>query len=261
MYETLLFSVTDQIANITFNRPTAMNCFDKQMGDELESLTETVRHDKSIRAVLLHGAGKLFMAGGDIHFFYDRLDTMPAGIMKIVRSLNAAIINLMQMPKPVLASVHGSVAGVGMSLMMACDLVIAADNTKFTMAYSGIGISPDGGASFNLPRLVGTKKAMEWILLPDMFGAAEAQTAGLINFVVSPDKLNDETQRLLKRLASGPTQSYLHAKRLINESWQNTLEKQLELEGRAFEACSVTSDFKAGVTEFLKKNKPEFIGK
>lgn len=261
VYETLLFSVKDQIATITFNRPEAMNCFNKKMGDELAALTDLVRADKSIRAVLLNGAGNLFMAGGDIRFFYEKLETLPEGIMSIVRSLNIAIINLMQMPKPVLASVHGSVAGVGMSFMMACDLVIAADNTKFTMAYSGIGISPDGGASFNLPRLVGTKKAMEWLLLPDVFDIETARHAGLINFVTPHEKLTEETQHLLHRLANGPTQSYMQVKRLVNETWQNSLEKQLELEGRAFEACCMTSDFKTGVTEFLKKNKPEFVGR
>lgn len=261
MPETLLFSVKDHIATITFNRPTVMNSFNKTMADELEELTEHVRHNDTIRAVQLNGAGQLFMAGGDIHFFYERLETMPDGVMKIVRTLNASIINLMRMPKPVLSSIHGSVAGVGMSLMMACDLVIAAENTKFTMAYSGIGITPDGGASFNLPRLVGPKKTMEWILLSDMFDAQTALTHGLINWIVPPEKLAEETQRLLQRLSNGPTLSYARAKKLVNASWQNSLETQLEKEGYAFEKCSATMDFKNGVTGFLKKNKPEFNGK
>src|SRR5688572_29342473 len=139
----LLYSVSDAVATITLNRPDAMNSFNRQMGEELESITDSVRHDPAIRAVVLNGGGNLFMAGGDIRFFYEQLDTMPAGVRKIVRILNATIINLKEMPKPVLASVHGSVAGVGMSLMLACDLVIAAADTKFTMAYSGLGISPD----------------------------------------------------------------------------------------------------------------------
>lgn len=261
MPETLLFSVADHIATISFNRPMAMNSFDKKMADELEAITEEVRMNHSIRAVLLNGAGKLFMAGGDLQFFYHQLETMPAGVMKMVRTLNISIINLMQMPKPVLASVHGSVAGVGISLMLACDLVIAADNTKFTMAYSGIGISPDGGATFNVPRLVGTKKAMEWLLLSDVFDAKTAQSQGLINWVVPAEALAKETQALLTKLVNGPTQSYACVKRLVNETWQHNLETQLEREAGAFEACSITSDFKAGVTGFLHKNKPEFVGK
>lgn len=261
MPETLLFSVTDTIATITFNRPSAMNSFDKKMADELEVLTAKVSADDSIRVVLLNGAGKLFMPGGDLHFFSEQLDSMPEGVLKMVRTLNASIMNLMHMPKPVLASVHGSVAGAGMSLMMACDLVIAADNTKFTLAYSGIGITPDGGATINLPRIVGAKKAMEWILLSENFDAHTAHVHGLINWMVAPEKLAEETQHLLQRLANGPTQSYAHAKCLINESWQSSFETQLEREARAFEACSVTADFKAGVRGFLNKSKPKFVGR
>ena len=259
--KTLLYTVADNIATISFNRPEVMNAFNNEMADELLELTEKVRADDSIRAVLLNGAGDLFMAGGDIQFFHKRLAVMPEGVMQIVRALNASIMNFMQMPKPVLASVHGSVAGVGVSLMAACDLVIAAENTKFTMAYSGLGISPDGGASWNLPRLVGTKKAMEWILLPDIFTAPTAEKHGLINWLVPAENLASETQKILKKLVNGPTYSYAQAKRLVNDSWQHDLGTQLELEGRAFAACSVTTDFKAGVTGFLNKARPVFTGK
>lgn len=260
MYETLLFSIKDSIATITFNRPDMMNAFDGRMADELEQVTEQVYLDDSIRAVLLNGSGHLFMAGGDIKFFCDRLGVMPAGVMKIVRTLNASIMNLMHMPKPVLASVHGSVAGVGISLMLACDLVVAAEHTKFTSAYSGIGISPDGGCSFQLPRLAGPKKAMEWLLLSDIFDAVEAKTHGLVNWVVPQDKLAEETQRILTRLTNGPTRSYKQIKKLVNSTWQNTIESQLEQEGRAFETCSATADFKAGVSGFLAKKRVEFKG-
>jgi 2-(1,2-epoxy-1,2-dihydrophenyl)acetyl-CoA isomerase len=260
MTKTLLFNVENNIATLTFNRPAAMNTFDKTMADELEELTQKISHDKNIKVVILNGAESLFMAGGDIRYFHDTLDVMPAGVMKIVRTLNAAILNMMSMPKPIIASVHGSVAGVGMSFMMACDLVIAAEETKFTMAYSGIGISPDGGASYNLPRIVGTKKAMEWILLSDIFDARTAQNQGLINWVVSSDKLVEETNKIAKRLVKGPLQSYINAKRLINESWQQSLETHLEREAKAFETCSMTKDFKAGIKGFLQKTKPEFIG-
>lgn len=261
MNHTVLFSVDNHIATIIFNRPLAMNTFDDVMADELEEITETTRLDNTIRAVLLKGAGQLFMAGGDIRFFYNNLANMPKNVKNIIRKLNIIITNLMYMPKPVVACVHGSVAGVGMSLMMACDLIIAAEKTKFTLAYSKIGITPDGGASFNLPRLVGNKKAMEWVLLSDIFDSKTAHLHGLVNWVVSDEKLEDETQRLLTRLAHGPTQSYARAKRLINETWQNSLETHLESEGRMFEECTTTMDFKAGVNNFLEKSQPEFIGK
>lgn len=261
MYETVIFSVSDHIATIAFNRPDVLNSFDEAMADELVLVTDEIRSNSSIRAVLLCGSGNTFMAGGDINFFYDRLETMPRGVMKIVRALNASILNLMQMPKPVLASVHGSVAGVGMSFLLASDLVIAAQTTKFTMAYSGIGISPDGGASFHLPRLVGVKKAMEWLLLSDIFDAEEAKQTGLINWSVPDESLKEQTQKILNRLANGPTQSYRQVKKLVNETWSMDLSTQLEQEGRSFEICSVTSDFKSGVTSFLQKKRPDFVGK
>lgn len=259
-FETLLFSLERNIATITFNRPQASNSFNKTMADELEHLTTQVSLDKSIRAVCLTGANDLFMPGGDIKFFHNELDKMPLGVMKIVRTLNASILNLMFMPKPVVACVFGSVAGAGMSLMMACDLVIAEEQTKFTMAYSGIGITPDGGASFNLPRLVGPKKAMQWLLLSDVFNAQTALESGLINWVVSKDKLQTETDKLLQRLANGPTQTYASIKKLVNESMHNSLQTQLENEGKAFEMCSASQDFRSGVKSFLSKSRPEFQG-
>ncbi len=260
MSKTVQLTIENAIATITLNRPEAMNSFNREMAEDLEKITEQVRLDTAVRAVLLKGAGNLFMAGGDIRFFYERLETMAADIMNDIRLLSGAILNIMQMPKPVLASVHGSVAGVGMSFMMAADLVIAAENTKFTMAYSGIGLSPDGGASYLLPRLAGTKKAMELILLSDVFAAKAAQEYGLINFMTAPEKLAAETESLLKRLANGPTHAYAQAKRLINQSWYNSLETQLDAEGRAFASCCATNDFKTGISSFLEKKSPLFNG-
>lgn len=261
MSEAVLCSIKDYIATITFNRPEAMNAFDKQMADELENITLHVRNDDNVRAVLLNGAGHLFMAGGDLQYFARGLEIMPEGVMKMIRTLNSSILNIMQMKKPVVASVHGSVAGVGMSFMMACDLIIADEKTKFTMAYSGIGVSPDGGASFNLPRLVGAKKALEWLMLSDLFDAQTALNSGLINWVVSSDKLATETAHLMKRLANAPTLSLACAKRLVNQSSYTMIEAQLEAEAKAFEYCTQSADFKMGVTAFLKKQKPEFSGK
>jgi 2-(1,2-epoxy-1,2-dihydrophenyl)acetyl-CoA isomerase len=256
-----LINIDYPIATITFNRPQAMNSFNREMAEALEQITEQIRADNAIRAVLLKGAGNLFMAGGDIHSFHERLATMTTDVMTDIRLLNAAILNLVQMSKPVLASVHGSVAGVGMSFMMAADLVIAADNTKFTMAYGGIGLSSDGGSSYFLPRLVGTKKAMELIMLPDIFDSKTAQEYGLVNWIAPAENLTAETERVLQRLAKGPTHAYAQAKHLIQKSWNNSLETQLDAEGRAFASCCATEDFKIGVTAFLNKKKPEFTGK
>lgn len=259
--ETIVFSKLGSIATIGFNRPQAMNAFNHIMAQELLVATNEIKADTAIRAVLLSGMGKLFMAGGDIQFFHQHLATMPHGVSDIVENLNQVIHNLMTMPKPVLASVHGSAAGVGVSLMLACDLVMASEDTKFTMAYSGLGISPDGGASFNLPRNVGMKKAMEWLLLPDLFSAAEAKAHGLINWVVPAAELEAATQKCLARLAAGPSFSYAHIKQLLQASLHNTLDAQLELEKEAFIACTTSDDFATGVKSFLQKQKPEFVGK
>ena len=261
MSKTVQFTIENSIATIVLNRPEAMNSFNREMAEDLEQVTEQVRNDSTVRAVLLKGAGNLFMAGGDIRFFYERLETMAADIMNDIRLLSGSILNLIQMPKPVVASVHGSVAGVGMSFMMAADLVIAADSTKFTMAYSGIGLSPDGGSSYLLPRLVGTKKAMELIMLSEIFDAKVAQDYGLVNWVVPAENLAVETERLIKRLANGPTHAYAQSKRLIQQTWNNSLEAQLDAEGRAFASCCATEDFKNGITAFMHKKKPEFFGK
>jgi len=174
MKNTVLLNKDNAVATITFNRPDAMNAFNHEMADEFQNIIQEVKSDPTIRAIQLSGAGDLFMAGGDIEFFYKNLEQMPAGVKEIINQVNQTITAIREMEKPVLACVHGAVAGIGISFMLACDLVIAAEDTKFTLAYSGIGTSPDGGASYNLPRLVGSKKAMELLLLSERF---DAQTA------------------------------------------------------------------------------------
>lgn len=260
MSETVLLNITNNIAIITFNRPEVMNSFDKNMAEELEIITNKVRADDAIRAVMLKGEGNLFMAGGDINYFKEHLGNMKNVIMYIVRRLNASIHNLMYMPKPVLCCVHGSVAGVGISLMMACDLVIAADNTKFTTAYAGLGVPADGGATYNLPRHVGVKKATQLLMLSEVFDAKEALALGLINWSVPATELKTEAEKIITRLAHGPTQAYAQIKKLINQSSENNLSTHLELEGKSFEKCAETQDFKEGVAAFLQKRKPEFTG-
>lgn len=260
MPKSVLLLIDKNIATITLNRPEAMNSFNQNVAKDLLEVTTDVRNNKSIRAVILNGNGPCFMAGGDIRMFNEMMDSMPKGVDEMIDLLHRSIANLMNMPKPVLACVHGSVAGAGVSLMMACDLVIAADDTKFTLAYSGIGMSPDGGATYNLPRLVGNKKAMEWLLLSDMFDAQTAQTFGLINWSVSSSELAQQSQKIISKLVRGPSHSFAHIKRLVNATWDHSLEKQLAEEGKAFADCTVSADFRIGVESFLQKKRPEFAG-
>lgn len=261
MSDRILLEVAAGVATITLNRPEVMNALDWDMIIRLREITEEVQRDDGVRAVLLRGNGPAFAAGGDVAMFHARLSELPELIVKGARELHHAMLALRRMAKPVVAAVHGAVAGGGMSLMMATDLTIAADNSKFTMAYSRIAASPDGGSTYFLPRLVGYKKAMELTLLSDTLDASAALQLGLINSVVPAAELEPASQRLMRRLAAGPTKAYAEAKALMNNSLHNSMETQLEAEAQAFSRCARTADLAEGVTAFVEKRKPEFSGK
>jgi 2-(1,2-epoxy-1,2-dihydrophenyl)acetyl-CoA isomerase len=205
--------------------------------------------------------GQNFMAGGDLKWFDDlvrsrRPEQNRIEFARFAGDVHSVIVSLRRMPKPVVASVRGAAAGFGMSLMMACDLVIAADNAYFSLAYSLIGASPDGGSTFALPRIVGAKKAMEIALLSDRFDAATAERLGLVNRVVPAAALDDETARLAARLAGGPTAVYGRTKQLLNASLNSTLESQLQREAEAFAQSASERAFAEGVRAFIEKRKP-----
>ena len=260
MSESVLYSVVDAIATITLNRPQVMNALDAAAIVQLRAACERADRDESARAVVLRGAGPAFLAGGDVAFFHANLPRMPALVREGGAELHHAILALRRASKPVLVSVHGAVAGAGVSLMAAADLAIAAEDTKFTFAYSKIGTSPDGGATHFLPRLVGARRALELMLLSDAFDAQAALKLGLVNWVVSAEQLGSETEAIARRLALGPTQAFGEIKRLVNESPDQTLAAQLEAEIEAFARCAGTRDFAEGVTAFVEKRKPNFKG-
>jgi 2-(1,2-epoxy-1,2-dihydrophenyl)acetyl-CoA isomerase len=163
-------------------------------------------------------------------------------------------------PQPIVASVRGAVAGFGVSLMLACDLAIAAEDAFFTLAYCRIGLSPDGSSTWSLPRIVGTRKAMELALLGERFPAGEALRLGLVNRVVPVAALGEETAKLASRLASGPGRAYAHTKRLIDASLGNSLETQLQMEGVALADCMASDDLNEGAAAFVEKRAPRFKG-
>jgi len=259
MSEVVKLSVTGGVATIALNRPHVMNAMDGEMMQQLRPVTEAVEKDPAVRAVVLRGEGAAFMAGGDVAVFHQHLAELPELIVTWGREMHAAFLALRRMGKPVLASVHGAVAGAGFSLMCATDLAIAAADTRFTLAYTNIGASPDGGSTYFLPRLVGYKKAMEMIMLPDRFDAETARQNGLVNWVVPNEKLAEETARIAQRLAAGPTRAYAEAKRLVNQSL-DSLDAQMEQELQAFSRCARGADLKEGVTAFVEKRKPVFKG-
>ena len=202
------------------------------------------------------------MAGGDIRTFSAELDLPPAerqrGFTAMVERVHAAIEALQRMPHPVIASVQGAVAGFGLSLMCACDLAVAAETSYFTSAYRHIGLTPDGGGTYSLPRLVGVQKAMEIMLLGERFDAAEALRLGLVNRVVPETELGAATAALAATLAAGPVLAMRNGKRLINDSLANSLSAQLHAEALSFGACTASGDFVEGVRAFLDKRPPRF---
>jgi len=261
----LLVEKSNSIATLTFNRPAARNALSIDMRSDLRDVLAEIEYDDDIRCVVMRGSGDNFMAGGDVKRMVEYIDK-PAGEIRAaftqrIHDLHPIMFTMRRMPKPIIASVAGAAAGAGVSMALACDLIIAADSAFFTLAYVHIGTSPDGSASFNLPRAVGIKKAMEIALLGDRFDAATAQDIGMINFVVPAADLHTETDKLAQRLAHGPTAVYGNTKRLLYRSLENGWESQLQLEGETFADCAARADFREGVTAFVEKRKPRFTGK
>ena len=260
MKQQVLLDITDGVATISLNRPEVMNAMDGDMMIQLRAASELVARDPAVRLIVLRGEGPAFCAGGDVALFHKRLDDLPQLVLQMGREFHFALWALRRAAKPVLGVVHGTVAGAGFSLLCATDLAIAADDTRFTLAYTNIGTSPDGGSSHFLPRLVGYKRAMQLTLLPDMFDAATAREYGLVNWTVPAAALADEVARITGRLAKGPTIAYGEAKALLNASLGRTMEAQMEDELFAFGRCAVSSDLKEGVSAFVEKRKPAFRG-
>ena len=260
MSDSVIYSVADGVATILLNRPAVMNALDAATIVQLRAACERAEQDAAARAVVLRGAGPAFLAGGDVSFFHANLARMPELVRQGGAELHHAILALRRAPKPVLASVHGTVAGAGVSLMAAADLALAAEGTKFMLAYSRIGTSPDGGATYFLPRLVGSRKALELMLLSDVVDARDALRVGLVNWVVGPERLATETEAMARRLAQGATSAFAETKKLVNESQDQTLAAQLGAEVEAFARCAATRDFAEGVTAFVEKRKPDFKG-
>jgi 2-(1,2-epoxy-1,2-dihydrophenyl)acetyl-CoA isomerase len=253
------------VATLTLNRPQALNALNRELTLALRESVFSVEADPAVRCVVIRG-GEHFMAGGDLKWFKTLSEGRSGAENRVqfegfIHEVHALIVSLRRMPKPVVASVRGAVAGFGMSLMMAADLVLAADNAYFTLAYTLVGVSPDGGSTFALPRIVGQKKAMEIALFGDRFDAATAERLGLVNRVVPAASLDGETAKFAARLAAGPTAVYARTKALLNASLGASLETQLQREAEAFAQSASEPDFQEGLAAFVEKRKPRFTGR
>ncbi|MFG1477879.1 enoyl-CoA hydratase-related protein [Xanthobacter sp. V4C-4] len=257
----VLVQVTDGIARIRFNRPEVLNALDEATILAWKAAVDRVANDDSVRVVVLSGEGRAFLAGGDVGRFHAAGASAPQVVASIIDPFHHTLLTLAGLPAPVVASVHGAVAGAGLSVALAADLVIAADDAKFTMAYTRIGTTPDGSGTFSLPRVVGLRKALELTLLSDVVDAAEALRLGLVNTVVAGADLGAQTDALARRLASGPTQAYGRIKHLLRASFSHTLSEQLHAEREAFIASAGTRDFAEGVAAFVGKRPARFEGR
>ena len=255
--ETLQVEREGGIVTLRFNRPAAFNAIDLPMAQAILAVVKSIAQDSSVRALVLCGAGKAFIAGGDLATL--RADPVQ-GAKDLLVPLNEAITLMGQMNAPIIAKVHGAVAGGGLSLMMHADFVLAAQGTKFNLAYINLGVNCDVGGSYMLPRLVGMRNALEIALLGDNFSADEALRYGLINRVLPADELDAAVQTLAQRLAKGPTLAYGRMRRLMRGSFNHTLEEQLAAEAREFIASGSTEDFRKGLDAFFTKTPADFRG-
>lgn len=254
----LLLERHGAVATLRFNRPEALNAIDVPMANAFLAAVQSIAADPGVRAVVLRGNGRGFMAGGDLATL--RADPVQ-GAIDILTPLNAALQLLAQMNAPVIAQVHGAAAGAGLSLVLMADYVIAAEGTRFNLAYINLGTSCDVGASWALPRIVGVRQALEIALLGEAFTADDALRLGLVNRVVPGAELDSATAALAQRLANGPTLAYGAMKRLMRTSMDHTLPEQLAAEKDAFVHCAGTEDFRAGVEAFHQRQSPQFVGR
>ena len=257
---TLVLEKDSGLATITLNRPEKLNAICPELITDLLDVIEEIGKDNEIRAILLTGAGRAFCAGGDVRDLLSQTDN-PVEIM--ANSLEGAriISGMRNMPKPWVAAVNGPAIGAGCNLALGCDIIIAAQNAVFSMAFMNLGLHPDTGGVYLLSRLVGTARACEMVFTGKMIDAVEAERIGLINQVVPPEDLKDTATKMTLRLAQGPSKAIGMAKASIYQAVTMDMAPILETEARAASLCISTEDAKEGIKAILEKRKPEFKGK
>ena len=256
----IVATAEDGVATIRLNDPSSMNALSASMGAELRRALDGLFADKSIRVLVVTGTGRGFSAGGDVQSFFDNKDAPAETMHATLDGLHGSIAKLLNAPFPTIAAINGVVAGAGMGLAMATDLAIAVDSAVFTMAYTGIGVSPDGSSTFFLPRIVGTRRAMEMILTNRVLSSGEALELGIVNQVASSGEFDDAVSALASTLAKGPTLAYVRARELLADSFGNDPLTQMAAEAEAIMAASSSDDFYEGISAFIEQWKPRCTG-
>jgi 2-(1,2-epoxy-1,2-dihydrophenyl)acetyl-CoA isomerase len=255
----ILAEIKSGVAHLTLNRPEKFNAFNRAMALELQQQLDATATDESVRCVLITGTGKAFCAGQDLG---EVTGDNPASFEVILKEhYNPIIRKIRNHPKPVIAAVNGVAAGAGANLAICCDIVVAADNATFVQAFSKIGLIPDCGGTFFLPRLIGMQKATALMMLGDKVTATEAEKMGMIYKVFSADEYADGLVKMTATLAQMPTLAFGLTKKALNHSFENTLEQQLQLEDKLQFAAAHTEDYQEGVAAFMEKRNPNFKGK
>ena len=257
-FDTLLFEVDSHVATITLNRPKAANGLNAALASDLKSAAKLCDMNSDIRAVLLTASGRFFCVGGDIKEMASHGDEVGGEIKKLADDLHMAISTFARMKKPLVVAVNGMAAGAGFSLAISGDIVFASDTAAFTMAYTKAGLSPDGSSSYFLPRLVGLRRAQDLMLTNRMLTADEALGWGLVTKVVAESELLESASNMAKELAAGSQGANAMVKKLLMTSFSNSLETQMEIEGRGISACAAALDGREGISAFVEKRAPNF---
>jgi len=259
-FKTLLFNVQENVAHITLNRPESANAINLELAKDLMHAVMKCDEDPLIRAVLITSAGPMFCAGGDVKRFAEKGENLPYYLKEITTHLHVAMSYLVRMDPPVVAAVHGSAAGAGMSLACACDMTLADESARFTMAYTRVGLTPDGGATYILTRLVGLKRTLELALANRLLSAEEALNWGIVTRVLPEKDLIKEATALAGRLAAGPTKAFGATKRLLQSGLTESFEGQMKNESRSISEMARTADGREGISAFVGKRTPKFKG-